>query len=350
MADARIPEADVSAVAMEAAEARVAEGDVSALSLITAEGRIAEGSISVLFAPFTSSGLQKADVSILAYRSRCVSRRAQLWRIERRDGLVQGFTSLDRDIEWGGVTYSACASLNPSASEASADFGQIGSVEIQGVISSDSIQEDELTAGLYDDAYLEVWEVPYDLPSADPQAPFRIAAGWTGNVAQGESDFKMEILGPGARLSQTALTDVIQPSCRWAFGVENDARCPVVTQALKIAGAVVTGSLGRGRIFAALVDPGPPAMFDGGSVHWLTGRNAGAKCEVDQVDFSADVVSLWKIAPFVPEVGDTFDLLPGCPKTGAACKTYGAYVDYGGFEDVPGDDAVQAQPPSHADQ
>lgn len=91
----------------------------------------------------------------------CVTRWAQCWKITRVDGEVFAFTTLDRDIEFRGVTYKACASLQASAAELFARPGDAGNFEVAGIISDDAITEADLFAGKFDGAQIEAWMVPW---------------------------------------------------------------------------------------------------------------------------------------------------------------------------------------------
>lgn len=342
--------------------AEIAEADASALVRVPSNLQIAEADASALIkyaTTFTGLQIAEVDLSVLCYAAPCLTRRAQVIFVRRSDGVVKGFTTFDRDLVYLGITCSACASFLPSASESSAEIGGVSNMQMTGVISLDGISEFDLEAGLYDGAFFEVWEVPWDSTVVDPQAPFRVLAGWTGNVSQGQSNYKAEVLGPGARLNQLPLINVLSPVCRWKFA--DPLTCGVdglSDEALKLAGQVVTKASGRGQFYATgMSTPSPTSphtwFAQGGTVRWLTGRNAGALCEVAQVNFVNEsgpvesvvlptdgLVTLWQQAPFIPARGDTFDLLPGCPHNAGACKGYANFVNFGGFDRVPGTDAT----------
>ncbi len=277
----------------------------------------------------------------LAYRGECGTQNCDLWRITRRDGAVFAFTSLDVDFTYLGTTFKHCASLQDSASESSADLGSVGSIQLTGLLSDESITDEDIYAGKFDDAVVEVWVVNW---GEEPSAPFKVAGGWMGKLSFGQANWSGEVLGPGARLQQTALVDFFTPGCRWNFGQldSEGIGCPVDSEALAIIGVQVTGARGRYAVFFDAAFPGGPAIWNGGTVRWTYGANAGVECQVNEVDFSAQALSLWDLAPFPPQEGDSFDLIPGCPKTKAACQAYGVYVSFGGFEDIPGPDALQS--------
>lgn len=276
---------------------------------------------------------------VLAESRPCTTYRAQLWKITRRDGVVFTFTSHDEDIVWGdGLTYRACASLQPTASEASSTLGSVGNIELSGIIADDTITEEDLYGGLFDDAFVSVWLVSWG-DAAD--SPVRLAAGWTGNLSQGEAGFQMEVLGPGQRLGQNAIVQEVTPGCRWVFG---DSRCGVDREALKLEG-VVYASRDRSAFGAELDASTSDLQWENGLVRWTSGRNVGLENEVKTVDFATGEIVLWALASFVPEYGDTFELLPGCDKIkGGGCKVYDNVINFGGFAEVPGMDSILETP------
>ena len=276
-------------------------------------------------------------ILILAEGSPCVTRRCQIWTITRRDGVVFRYTSHDQPVVYGGQTYAACRSLDPSASENASTLGSVGNIELEGIIDDDGISEADLYGGLFDDAYVTV-----DLISwGDAEAPRRLASGWTGELSQGDTGFRMEVLGAGARLDQQALVQMVTPGCRWTFG---DSRCGVDVEALAIGGTV-TAAGSRGS-FLAVLDSGDGGLqWANGTVRWTSGVNAGHVVEVKSVDFATGQIVLWASPPYLPEAGDAFDLLPGCDKIReGGCTVYSNVINFGGFPDVPGGDSLLETP------
>lgn len=277
-------------------------------------------------------------VLILVDGSPCVTERCQLWRIKRRDGVEFRYTSLDRDVRYGGQVYKSCGSLNPSASEDASTLGTVSNIELEGIISDDGITEADLYGGLFDDAYVTVDLVAW---GALPESPRRLASGWTGELSQGDTGFKMEVLGAGSRLDQQALVQMVTPGCRWVFG---DSRCGKDLEAMKLTGEV-TGSVTRSVFGASLSGDGAGRQWENGTVRFTSGVNEGQRLEVRSVDFAAGVVNLWPSAAFRAEPGDTFDLLPGCDKSrDGGCTLYANVINHGGFPDVPGNDAILETP------
>ena len=284
------------------------------------------------------AAVSQQAVLVIAVGGPCVTARCQIWTITRRDGEVFRYTSHDVDVRYGGEVYSACRSLNPSASENASTLGSVGNIELVGIIDDEGISEADLYGGKFDDAYVTVdlisWGAPVDVPR-------RLASGWTGQLSQGDTSFNMEVLGSSARLEQQALTQPFAPGCRWIFG---DDRCGVDVEAMKLTGAVM--AVGSRTRFAVDLSGDPAGrQWTNGRLRWTSGPNDGQVLEVKEVDFAAGLVTLWPSAALLPQVGDTFDLLPGCDKakTGG-CTVYANIINFGGFPDVPGEDALLETP------
>ncbi len=280
----------------------------------------------------------QAAMLILAHGSSCVTERCQIWKITRRDGRVFRYTSHDRPVTYGREVYKSCRSLNPSASENASTIGSVGNIELMGIIDDEGITEADLYGGLFDDAFVTVDLIVW---GAGTEAPRRLAAGWTGSMSQGETGFKMEVLGPGARLEQQALVQMVTPGCRWVFG---STQCGVNADALALVGAVVSART-RGVFKATL--PASPAgrQWENGRVRWTSGINAGQITETKTVDFATGEIVLWASPGFLPEPGDGFDLIPGCDfNRDGGCTVYANVINFGGFPDLPGADAILETP------
>ena len=280
----------------------------------------------------------QAAILILAGDAPCLTRRCQLWRITRTDGEVFRYTSLDRDFLWGTETFKACASLQPSASESESTLDAAGSIELEGLIDDEGITAEDLYSGKFDDAYVEVWLVPYEGPTDYTR---RLAAGWTGTLSMGDATFRMEVLGPSSKLKQTSLVETYTAACRFEFG---DQRCGFDRETTKVAGSVLEAST-RAEFIVQLAAEDTSTTWENGKLVWLTGANAGQTVEIKSLDLSSGLLSLWVTCWFVPQPGDTFSAYPGCDHTfDGGCTLYANTLRYGGFKDIPGNDALQETP------
>lgn len=347
MTDARVTQGGLLGLGLGDSAARVTQGGLMVLVGLGTEtaAQIDQGGLMALAALDLEARIDQAGLMVLADQVDCVTYWQQLWTITRRDGQVLRFTSLDRNFRYGGVWYRACPSLAASSSESASVLGSVGNQELSGTINSTAISEDDLLAGLYDDAYVEVWLVPWQ----GVGSPRRLQAGWTGEMSRDESSFNMEVLGPGSRLDQQALVQMFSPVCDWTFG---DSSCGYDIEAQRLQGEVISAA-NRGQLVGLLTEGSSGGasgqsesgiIWSNGRIRWTSGRNTGQVCEVKSVDFLTGAIDLWALAGFLPEPGDAFFLLPGCPGTPEACRGYANYERFGGFPDVPGDDAVMQTP------
>lgn len=86
------------------------------------------------------------------------------------------------------------------------------------------------------------------------------------------------------------------------------------------------------------------SVYDGGTIEFTTGQNAGKVIEIISHDTGTDVVTLFTEMPFPIQPGDTFKLVQGCAKTRAACKLYDNIINFRGEPDVPGQDEYLSYP------
>ncbi|HSO43802.1 MAG TPA: DUF2163 domain-containing protein, partial [Rhodospirillales bacterium] len=85
---------------------------------------------------------------------------ATLWRITRQDGTVMAFTDHDRDLAYDGHTHAAASGFLPSAYQAEIGL-DVPNRSFQGALVDHGITADDILAGVYDAALLEVFIVNY---------------------------------------------------------------------------------------------------------------------------------------------------------------------------------------------
>lgn len=281
---------------------------------------------------------------VLAEAVPCLTFWATMWWLRRRDGRVFAFTSHDNDLVFRADTFKTCASLQASATEQGAMLGDIGNMEIMGLITDDSITEADLFAGLFDGAELEVWLFPW----AGDETPRRLIAGETGNLSQRVGGFTMEILTASQRLQQKAVVEMVTPTCRYDLG---DDRCKIDLEALRQAGSV-TGlaainahNQANKRIFFDTSRTEESGYWDVGTITFDSGDNDGLSAEVKSFDQATGEFVLWEPLQYPIAIGDSYTIVPGCFKTKTACQEkFDNYINFGGFPDVPGGDAISQTP------
>ena len=182
---------------------------------------------------------------------------ATCWKVARRDGVLLGFTSHDRDLTFdlgdgdGALTYVAASGFTRSNISGMAGFAA-DNLDVEGVLDSAAITAADLRVGRYDFAEVKVFEVNYRNLS---QRALKLRRGQVGQVRAEGAMFVAELRGLADRYAQE-IGELYSPSCRADLG---DAPCkvrlrPPVWQAataytLRQARDAGTGSVVRPSVF-----------------------------------------------------------------------------------------------------
>ncbi|MCI5049601.1 MAG: DUF2163 domain-containing protein [Rickettsiales bacterium] len=254
---------------------------------------------------------------------------ATCWKITRRDSTIMGFTDHDTDIELSGVTYLASSGFTPTAVQNSSALN-VDNLDVQGLLDSAAITEEDLLAGVYDFAEVECFVLNYEAPD-DGTLPLR--TGWIGEVTVNQGEFIAEIRGLTQRLGQT-IGQLYSPTCRAQLG---DSRCGVTLGSFTVTGTV-TASTDRNQ----LTDSGrseDDGYFAYGVVSFTSGANTGLSMEVKQ--FSNGSFILMQAMPHTIEAGDTYSAIAGCDKRIATCASvFSNAANFRGEPHVPGTDRI----------
>lgn len=261
------------------------------------------------------------------------------WRVTRRDGVVLGFTDHDRDLLLAGTRCSARTGLE--AAEASAELGfAVGGGEVSGALVSAGITEDDLAAGLYDDAAVETWLVNW----AEPGTRLLLDTGTIGEIRREDGAFVAEVRGLMHRLDQRR-GRLYQAACAAELG---DGCCRVPLDAPAYTGiAAVADTDGALALSTGGLSAYADGWFTAGRLTWLQGANAGASIEVRAHRLVGEVaeLELWQRAPKPILAGDGFRVSAGCDKRFATCRDRFANVaNFRGFPHLPGNDFVLRVP------
>lgn len=338
MTDARATQAPVLGVLTADPDAQIAGGAVLAVYTVGSPAWVLQGAVLGVYSVVPDVRYLQTPVLAVYKGVPCSTRFSQIWTIARTDGEVFRFTSLDRDLVFGGATYKACGSLTPSASESSDEVGSVGDMELAGVLADEAITGFDLDAGLFDGASVEAWLVDRDLI----ETPKALLRGIIGKVTRGEFAFHAELLGDGAKLTQTPLTRTIKPGCDYQFG---DAFCGKDLGPLTVTGTVDSGAGQRTFTDAARAEAA--GYFKRGRVVFTTGLNAGVGAEIKE-HAAGGVFDLWPRLANPIAAGDAYSMTPGCTNLKDAsggcngCIAWDNVVNYPGFDGMPGGDAISS--------
>ncbi len=253
-----------------------------------------------------------------------------LWRAERLDGAIYGFTDLDRKVTFGGQDYEPSSVYDASANQTS-DRLNVDTMEVTGILDSEGITEEDIEAGLWDDAKITLRQVNYEDLTQGAEI---MRNGDLGEVQRKRGTYTVELRGLAQKL-QNNIGEQVLPTCPWRFGSQGSRRaCRFDVESLRVNATV--GTVTSRRVF--VITPVPAVDTYGlGEVTFTSGENENRRMEVKALTVGGES-TLQLSMPRTVAPGDTLSIIPGCDKTPEMCKAYGNFVNFGGFPFVPGQD------------
>jgi uncharacterized phage protein (TIGR02218 family) len=340
MTDQRVSQAGVEVLFKPLPGHQISQAGVEVLYRVGTDMQASQVGVEILYRVTPELSVSQSGVEFLFKSLPCGTKLAQIWTITRTDDEVFRFTSLDRDIEYpagSGITYQACGSLTPSASENVAELDAAGNMDLSGAVGGDDgwIDSWDLYSGRFDGARVDVWLVPW----AGEGRVKKLLGGTFAPVSLTEAGFRVEIVGDGEKLKQTPLVQPVKPDCRWRFG--DPVTCGKDLALLTVTGTVDDGNGVRDFVDAARAEPA--GYFKFGRVTFTSGLNIGISAEIKEHTAGGNF-TLWPRVPFDPQTGDNYAMEPGCTNLKASdggcngCTAWGQLARYGGFDKVPGRD------------
>ena len=258
------------------------------------------------------------------------------WRLERADGVTLGFTSHDADVQHDGILLHASPGMRPTMVSQSTGLDTDG-LDVSGALTSDIIRADDLAAGRWNNAYLEIFLFDWTSPSSGKRV---LASGELGAVSFTDDAFEAELVGLQSRLDK-AVAPQTSPSCRARFC---DAACGLNRERFRYVARISEADDNR------LSLAGPVLVADGafayGELRWLSGPNCGLIMKIVQ-NVGADI--FMHSPPFhAARAGDMIELMEGCDKLLSTCATrFGNGINFRGEPYLPGNDLLTRYPGAH---
>lgn len=258
--------------------------------------------------------------------------------VYRNDGLVIRATQADDDLEitsgdLEGLYFSnipITASDVKSSSDLSTD-----NMEIEGKLSDSlafgGFTAQDIEAKLFDDCPFETFLCQWDDPSA---WQVTVRRGYLGKIDRThEGQFRAEWRGLLQKMQQTIGRTHAENCDVLRFG---DTRCGFNVEAIA-QNATVSNVTSRRR-FDVTGLTGDANDFDLGEIRFLTGANSAAfgpdgyvlQIKRGNASGSLGQIDLWDSAPFMPQVGDTVRVYPGCDRRFSTCQAFGNYKRFRG--------------------
>lgn len=255
------------------------------------------------------------------------------WRIERLDGVIEGYTEHDRNLEFDGTIYEASSGF--TASRFVSELGlSVDNLSAEGAISSDSLTARDLAAGVYDAANIELYWVNFN----DVSQRQIILKGTIGEVKRGETSFTAEMRSL-SHLMQQKTGRTYRRYCDAALG---DSRCGV-----NLALFTETSAVGNVQDSRFVSDDGSLAASAGtytyGKITFTSGNLDGLSFAVKEHTVSGGIsrLTLWEPLPYEAVAADTFEVSAGCAKDFGTCRDkFSNGARFQGFPYIPGNDAL----------
>lgn len=268
-----------------------------------------------------------------AHLGREVTTLCHCWRLTRRDGLALGFTDHDEALGFDGTAFGPETGWGASEAKSSLGLGT-DTVDVEGAISSASIAEADISAGLYDGATVEAFLVNWREP--DQRELLRSAT--VGKIVAADGRFTAELESLAGTLDQPSGRFVTR-GCDAEVG---DGRCKVALAAAPFRGSgAVTAVSGAGALKVSGLGGFAGGWFARGVLTWtMSGR--AVRVREHRRDAGGVELLLEPGGPGVA-VGDAFTVTAGCDKSFATCGAkFGNRVNFRGFPHLPGNDAAYA--------
>jgi len=278
------------------------------------------------------------NVAQESLKNQKMNRYVSCWKLERTDGVIFYFTDHDSPLVVLGDTYVPVGSFISSATEQQANL-EAANMQVVGYIKASVITDDDLRAGLYREAEITEYMIDWQYPWVGPMMTTRY---WITDTTFSGEHWEATLEGVTRWLVPRA-GDLYSRVCRWDLF---DDRCQIVKATYKVSDDIDSIGTQR-RIFRTTFTlAGGTALSDyqTGHVEWTAGNNDGLLDQIHDmvlVGGSTYDVTLQLPSAFDMQVGDTFDIYPGCDKLKGTCiDTYNNIVNYGGFPSVPGTDRM----------
>lgn len=255
------------------------------------------------------------------------------WRLERDDGVTLGFTSHDHDILHDGLLLRASPGMKPTTIVETLGLENDG-LDVSGALTSDAIRADDLVAGRWDSAYLEIFLFDWRNPDAGRRL---LANGTLGAVSLSGDAFEAEFLGLKQALERSVVPQT-SPSCRARFC---DAVCGL--NRLRFQKIATIGGI-NGNILNFNMPTGLTANgFAYGTVRVLEGANCGLSFDILSSDASSIRIANLRDQPILP--GARIELIEGCDKQISTCAgRFGNAINFRGEPYLPGNDLLTRYP------
>lgn len=221
------------------------------------------------------------------------------------------------------------------------------SIDLSGILQMGAISQDDLASGVYDNARVYLFATSWADPIEDEE---ELALMFWGKVDYVDDKYTVQLMAAIDALNQSTSRSYT-PTCPWTLFDETldgnvlpwtQSKCTGPRSAPdgpSIASYKVTGTLTAVTDQYRLGDSArtePADWFSYGAIRFITGPNAGLKpIQIKAYGFGG-LILLHEAMFYLPEVGDQYEMIPGCRKRLEDCRDkFSNIVNFGGQAHVP---------------
>lgn len=274
----------------------------------------------------------------------------ELYTFTLLDGDVDRFTNLDFNLDYGGNTYKGNSLIIEGLHYKTSQGWSVDEQDVKITFRpfdtlAGSTFIEAVSEGLLDGATIlrqrAFWEAysnvaMFDFVQVAPDAVFTLFTGKVSTIEKiGRTSVELKVCSPLKILDLDMPRNNYQSGCQWSLF---DQGCTLNRDSYKIIGSVsaLLGDYGisvLGGLVPSIGDDGFP-WYAEGRIHFTSGARDGLTLTIRTNDDTGLVFMYPPITGL--EVGDTFEIWPGCSKTFATCgKKFGNQGNYRGFDLVP---------------
>jgi uncharacterized phage protein (TIGR02218 family) len=273
-----------------------------------------------------------------------------VWRITRTDGTVYRFTDHDKTLTLEGQDYTPLRA--PVAGDEHRESGiKEMSQPLGGILSDEALASEDLLAGRFDNATVEVGVVDWAAPWL---MSIRSQKRWVQRVRLDSPVFRAEAEGLTAFLHSPVAGPsggVWAPSCPFKLGqpIVAGKGCGVSTAADTKTGIVVDTVSDDRQVWTATSGSWGFSYDDDyykdGEATFTTGDNAGVTRMLIRSRNGTREFTAFIPFPRPIQAGDTFTVRPGCDGQKMTCKNkWNNLVQFGGDPFTPGSSQILEPP------
>ncbi|MCM8596657.1 DUF2163 domain-containing protein [Accumulibacter sp.] len=264
-------------------------------------------------------------------------------RIEPVQGPVVCLTDHPVDLTMNtGQVYRSTAGHEFTGYSATHDFAP-ASIDLSGICAVAGVSPAQIEAGLFDHAAVFLFATDWRQPEEDHEP---IVSGRFGQTTVRDDRYAISGVSLSDALNQT-FSQTYGAQCPKTFGDTAYAGCGV-----PLAVHTVTGTLTAvvsGNEFQDGARPEGNDAFGAGTLRFTSGPNADLPALEIKSFYAGGQIVTHDGFPFLPQVGDAYEMVRGCRKRLEDCRAYGNAVNFGGFPWIPTQTVYLSRgiPPSH---